>query len=73
LPPAVPAAYHAAMPDQHASGHALSVEQAYHHCLRLARDHYENFPTASRLIRRDLRPAVAAIYAFARAADDMAD
>ncbi len=41
--------------------------------MRLARGHYENFPTASRLIRRDLRPAVAAIYAFARAADDMAD
>jgi len=51
----------------------LRVEEAYQHCMRLARDHYENFPTASRLIRRDLRPAVAAIYAFARAADDLAD
>jgi len=51
----------------------LTVEQAYRHCIQLARDHYENFPTASILIRRDLRPAVAAIYAFARAADDMAD
>ncbi|MDX8402507.1 MAG: squalene synthase HpnC, partial [Mariprofundaceae bacterium] len=35
--------------------------------------HSENFPTASLLIRRDLRPAVAAIYAFAREADDIAD
>jgi len=39
----------------------------------IAQQHYENFPTASRLIHRKLRPAVAAIYAFARAADDMAD
>jgi len=51
----------------------MTVEQAYQHCMRLARYHYENFPTASLLIRHDLRPAVAAIYAFARAADDMAD
>ena len=60
-------------PRQSASESTLSVEQAYQHCMQLARDHYENFPTASLLIRRDLRPAVAAIYAFARAADDMAD
>lgn len=33
----------------------------------------ENFPVASRLIRRDLRPAVIAFYRFARAADDVAD
>lgn len=50
-----------------------SLKQAYQHCLRQARSHYENFPTASLLIRRDLRPAVAAIYAFARYADDIAD
>lgn len=49
------------------------VEQAYQHCLALARDHYENFPTASRLLPADQRPAVAAIYAFARHADDIAD
>ncbi len=46
---------------------------AYQHCQQIASDHYENFPTASRLIRADLRPAVAAIYAFARHADDIAD
>lgn len=51
----------------------LTVAAAYQHCTRIAQRHYENFPTASRLIRSDLRPAVAAIYAFARAADDMAD
>jgi len=52
---------------------AAHVQKSYQHCLALARNHYENFPTASRLIRADLRPAVAAIYAFARTADDMAD
>jgi len=36
-------------------------------------DHYENFPVASRLVPEALRPAVVAIYAFARAADDIAD
>jgi squalene synthase HpnC len=35
--------------------------------------HYENFPVASWLLPRDLRPAVAAIYWFARSADDFAD
>jgi squalene synthase HpnC len=51
----------------------LSKAQAYQYCMRIAQQHYENFPTASRLIHRKLRPTVAAIYAFARAADDMAD
>ena len=35
--------------------------------------HYENFPVASFLLPRHLRPAVQAIYAFARSADDIAD
>ena len=36
-------------------------------------DHYENFPVASLLLPRRLVPAVEAIYAFARSADDIAD
>ena len=36
-------------------------------------DHYENFPVASLLLPRRLREPVAAIYAFARSADDFAD
>ena len=36
-------------------------------------DHYENFPVASWLCPPRLRPAIAAIYAFARTADDLAD
>jgi len=36
-------------------------------------DHYENFPVASLLCPPALRPAVQAIYVFARTADDLAD
>jgi hydroxysqualene synthase len=36
-------------------------------------DHYENFPVASALCPPALRPAVTAIYHFARTADDIAD
>ena len=36
-------------------------------------DHYENFPVASVLCPPSIRPAVVAIYRFARAADDLAD
>lgn len=36
-------------------------------------DHYENFPVASFLMPKRLVPAVEAIYAFARSADDLAD
>lgn len=36
-------------------------------------DHYENFPVASILLPASLRPAVEAIYNFARSADDIAD
>ena len=35
--------------------------------------HYENFPVASLLLPAPLRPAVRAIYRFARTADDIAD
>ena len=36
-------------------------------------DHYENFPVASWLCPPRLRPAISAIYWFARTADDIAD
>lgn len=36
-------------------------------------EHYENFPVASWLCPPALRPAVAALYGFARTADDLAD
>src|SRR5262249_919806 len=49
------------------------LADAYAYCERLARTHYENFPVASALLPSRMRPHVAAIYAFARLADDMAD
>lgn len=45
----------------------------YDVCLDIARAHYENFPVASILIPRAMRRDIAAVYAFARAADDFAD
>ena len=36
-------------------------------------DHYENFPVASWLCPPQLRPAIAALYHYARTADDIAD
>ena len=35
--------------------------------------HYENFPVASLLVPQPLRPAILAVYRFARMADDFAD
>jgi squalene synthase HpnC len=52
---------------------SYTVEDAYEHCLAMARNHYENFPVASLLVPRRLRPHIAAVYAFARTADDFAD
>ncbi len=49
------------------------IRAAYAECRRLARLHYENFPVASYLVPSDKRDALAAIYAFARTADDLAD
>ena len=39
----------------------------------MSAQHYENFPVASLLCPTALRPAVTAIYRFARTADDLAD
>ncbi|MGA2632566.1 MAG: squalene/phytoene synthase family protein, partial [Terriglobia bacterium] len=52
---------------------SATIRAAYVECRKLARRHYENFPTASLLVPRDKRDALAAIYAFARYADDVAD
>ena len=41
--------------------------------LLVAVEHYENFPVASWLCPPSMRPAVRAIYRFARTADDLAD
>lgn len=57
-------------PDERAS---VALEHAYAECSRLARAHYENFPVASRLLPGPMRRHVAAVYAFVRTADDIAD
>ena len=51
----------------------VDVSEAYAACLDDARRHYENFPVASILVPKAQRPHIAAVYAFARAADDFAD
>jgi len=50
-----------------------AVQAGYRWCRRLARSHYENFPVATFMLPSRMRDAVAAIYAFARSADDIAD
>ena len=49
------------------------IAAAYAQCEATARGHYENFPVASLLLPKDARRHVAAVYAFARQADDFAD
>jgi len=50
-----------------------TLARAYAACEAMARAHYENFPVASRLLPQPMRPHVAAVYAYARVADDLAD
>ena len=49
------------------------LERAYRYCQWVTFHHYENFPVASWLLPRSVRPHLAALYAFARSADDFAD
>ncbi|MEO8167067.1 MAG: squalene synthase HpnC [bacterium] len=50
-----------------------AVRNAFQYCETIARRHYENFPVATFFLPAHLRPSIAAIYAFARTADDFAD
>lgn len=63
----------AAIPAGETAERAGSLADSYASCIALSRSHYENFPVASRFIPADRRGAIAAVYAFARAADDFAD
>lgn len=53
--------------------HSGATQSAFDVCSQAALTHYENFPVGSKFIRKDVRPHVHAVYAFARAADDFAD
>jgi squalene synthase HpnC len=55
------------------SGDDARLAAAYDTCLAMARGHYENFPVASWMVPATVRPHIAALYAFARTADDYAD
>lgn len=50
-----------------------SSAESFAYCEQLTYDHYENFPVASRFIPAEKRKYIAAVYAFARTADDYAD
>lgn len=64
-PPAAPRVV-----DPHDPG---TIRRAYGICAEITRSHYENFPVASLLLPRAVRPFLQSIYAFARTADDFAD
>lgn len=51
----------------------LDEASALDHVRRLARSHYENFPVLSLLAPRAIRDDLAAVYAFCRWSDDLAD
>lgn len=51
----------------------IDFDEAFTHCEKITKAHYENFPVASFLIPEDKRKYVYAIYSFARYADDIAD
>ena len=51
----------------------VPLPDAYRACEAIVRRHYENFPVVSRFLTPARRHALAAIYAFARNADDIAD
>ncbi|MBT4964230.1 MAG: squalene synthase HpnC [Francisellaceae bacterium] len=49
------------------------IEMSYTRCQNMALSHYENFPVASKLLPKNIRKSIAAVYAFARIADDISD
>ena len=51
----------------------MSVEEAYAEVGRITRREAKNFAYGIMVLPRDKRRAIAAIYAFARAVDDIAD
>jgi hydroxysqualene synthase len=51
----------------------VPLHEAYAACEAIVRSHYENFPVVSRFLTPARRNSLAAIYAFARRADDVAD
>jgi len=65
---AEPAAWEGALPES-----PPSLGDARLYCEQLTRTHYENFPVATVLLPRVLRPHFYSVYAFCRWADDLGD
>lgn len=51
----------------------VELPDAYEHCRRVAAQHGRTYYLATRLLPADSRPSVHALYAFARAVDDIVD
>ncbi len=51
----------------------IPLEEALQSCERLAHSHYENFPIATLLLPKKLRPHFYSTYAFCRGTDDLGD
>jgi squalene synthase HpnC len=56
-----------------ATGGSCSLQDSEAFCRAIARQHYENFTVATRLVPHRLRQHLANVYAFARWSDDLAD
>ncbi|MFD4181191.1 phytoene/squalene synthase family protein [Rhodococcus sp. NPDC058514] len=52
---------------------AGDLDSAYRHCRRLATEHGRSYALATRLLPEHRRPAVHALYGFARTVDDVVD
>ena len=63
-----PAAWEGTVPDT-----APPLAEARRYCQWLARTHYENFPVATLLLPKKLRPHFYSVYAYCRWADDLGD
>jgi len=57
----------------HITADAQTLERAYAHATALTREHSRTFYLASRLLPREKRRAVRALYAFCRVSDDLVD
>jgi squalene synthase HpnC len=59
--------------DEASASPAISVEEARRRVRALTDSHYENFSVLSRLVPAELRDDFAAVYAYCRCSDDLAD
>lgn len=51
----------------------VTVEEAYEECKRISLNNYENFTVVSRLLPREKKKYIYALYAFSRYTDDLGD